>query len=67
VADEAMRAVSIIPQTLMAFRGSSRQSLKIVVPFCLPDGTVPFDPKEQNAVYFHQYAYRSAALFYRSS
>lgn len=50
-------------QTLVAFIGSSRKSVKIVVPFTLPDGTLP--PNRQLAEWFHAHAYERALHYYR--
>ena len=53
-----------LPQTLMCFTGASAKSLKIVVPFTLPDGTLP--QSEQDICFFHQHAFYTAAKFYEA-
>ena len=53
-----------LPQTLMCFTGASAKSLKIVVPFTLPDGTLP--QTEQDISFFHQHAYFTSAKFYEA-
>lgn len=50
-------------QTLVAFIGSSGKSVKIVVPFTLPDGSLP--DGQQLAGWFHAHAYRMAYHYYR--
>ncbi len=71
--DAIRRAASILPQTLMCFAGSSGLSLKVVVPFTLPDGKLPGEEVGDGASsrsvvsdmhYFHQHAYYTAAKFY---
>lgn len=52
-----------LPQTLLAFVGSSGKSVKILIPFTLPDGTVPQDRKQ--AEMFHAQAYREAIKWYQ--
>ena len=47
------------PQTLLTFLGTSGQSLKILMPYLLPDGTLPVG--EQQVQLFRQYAFRRAA------
>ena len=49
---------SLLPQTLVAFAGSSGKSVKIWVLFSLPDGTLP--QTEEQALLFHAHAYRLA-------
>lgn len=51
------------PQTLAAFTGSGGKSLKVLVRFTLPDGTLPAG--EEQIRLFYAGAYRRAALFYR--
>ena len=53
-----------LPQTLMCFVGASANSLKVVVAFTLPDGTLP--ELEQDVDYFHQHAYFTCAKFYEA-
>ncbi|MCD8268645.1 MAG: DUF3874 domain-containing protein [Parabacteroides sp.] len=50
-------------QTLLAFIGSSRKSVKIVVPFTLPDGSLPCN--RELAEWFHAHAYLRALNYYR--
>lgn len=50
-------------QTLLVFIGSSRKSVKIVVPFTLPDGSLPCNRKL--AKWFHAHAYQLALNYYR--
>ncbi|MEG1749800.1 MAG: BT4734/BF3469 family protein [Tannerellaceae bacterium] len=50
------------PQTLTAFVGSSGRSVKIIVPFTLPDGTLP--EKVEEVRRFHAHAYRWAVKYY---
>lgn len=50
-------------QTLLAFIGSSRKSVKIVVPFTLPDGSFPCN--RALAERFHAHAYQLALNYYR--
>lgn len=50
-------------QTLLAFIGSSRKSVKIVVPFTLPDGSLPCN--RELAEWFHAHAYQLALNYYR--
>ncbi|MBD9167862.1 BT4734/BF3469 family protein [uncultured Parabacteroides sp.] len=52
-----------MPQTLLAFIGLSGKSVKIVVPFTLPDGTLP-DTQEQ-IKRFHAQAYLTAVKYYQ--
>jgi len=51
------------PQTLAAFTGSGGKSLKVLVRFVLPDGTLPTG--EENIRLFYAHAHRRAVLFYR--
>lgn len=55
--------VAQLPQTMIAFVGSSGKTLKIIVPFCRPDGTLPQSTEE--ALLFHAHAYRWAVNFYQ--
>lgn len=50
-------------QTLLAFVGASRKSVKIVVPFTLPDGSLPCN--HELAELFHAHAYQLALHYYR--
>ena len=50
-------------QTLLAFIGSSRKSVKIVVPFTLPDGSLPCN--SELAEWFHAHAYQLALNYYQ--
>ena len=50
-------------QTMLAFIGSSRKSVKIVVPFTLPDGSLP--SSRELAEWFHAHAYQRALNYYR--
>lgn len=62
-ATEVKNAAAASLQTLLAFIGSSGKSVKIVVPFTLPDGSLPQD--RQLAEWFHAHAYRLAYNYYR--
>ncbi|MDD4404145.1 MAG: BT4734/BF3469 family protein [Parabacteroides sp.] len=64
--DEARRVRDLASeslQTMVAFIGSGGRSVKIVVPFTLPDGTLP--QNEKQAELFHAHAYRRAAAYYK--
>ena len=63
-ADNYKFLASALPQTLLCFAGSSDRTLKIIVPFALPDGSLPTDDKD--ILMFHQTAYVMAAKFYES-
>nr|WP_321373113.1 BT4734/BF3469 family protein [uncultured Bacteroides sp.] len=52
------------PQTKAAFIGSTGKTVKIIVPFTLPNGTLPQTYRE--AELFHAHAYRRAVLLYQS-
>ncbi|WP_235331686.1 BT4734/BF3469 family protein [Bacteroides fragilis] len=52
-----------LPQTMIAFVGSSGRSVKILVPFLRPDGSLPVTVEE--AGLFHAHAYQWAVNFYR--
>ncbi len=54
---------AVMPQTLLAFIGLSGRSVKIVVPFTLPDGKLP--RSEAKAVLFHAAAYQLAVRHYQ--
>lgn len=52
-----------MPQTLLAFIGLSGKSVKIVVPFTLPDGKLP--RSREKAVLFHAAAYQLAVKHFQ--
>lgn len=54
---------STLPQTLLAFVGSSGKSVKMIIPFTLPDGTLPQSPELIEM--FHTQAYRDAVKWYQ--
>jgi hypothetical protein len=54
---------ALLPQTLLAFVGSSGRSAKILIPFTLPNGTLP-QGLEQIEM-FHARAYRDAVKWYQ--
>ncbi|NDV63661.1 BT4734/BF3469 family protein [Bacteroides sp. 224] len=54
---------SKLPQTLVAFVGSSGRSVKIIVPFTLPDGSLP--QKTELIRWFHAQAYKEAVKWYQ--
>lgn len=56
------KKVSEYPQTLFAMVGSSGRSVKFVVPYTRPDGSLPHLRKE--ATVFHAHAYRHALKTY---
>ena len=57
-AEKLKRAVSAYPQTLFAMIGAEGRSVKFVVPYMRPDGSLP---QERSAVeMFHAHAYRHA-------
>ena len=58
------KLASLAPQTMAAFAGSSGKSVKILVPFVLPDGSLP--EKRELAELFHAVAYRRAVAFYQA-
>lgn len=63
---EAVRVreeASAMPQTLLAFIGLSGKSVKIIVPFTLPDGRLP--RSEEKADLFHAAAYQLAVRHYQ--
>lgn len=60
---EAVRdEVARLPHTLAAFVGSSGKSVKLLVSFIRPDGSLP--QTETDAELFHVHAYRKAVKFY---
>lgn len=62
-AENVRREAAGMPQTLLAFVGISGRSVKIVVPFTLPDGSLP--RKEEKARLFHAAAYQLAVKHYQ--
>ncbi len=54
---------STFPQTLACFVGASGKSVKIIIPFTLPDGILPKSPEQINI--FHAQAYRDAVKWYQ--
>lgn len=61
VLEQLRRQVQLWPQTLLSFVGSSGQSLKVVLAYRLPDGSLPKD--EEQIALFRQYAFRRAAEY----
>jgi hypothetical protein len=59
--DHLQREATKLPQTLLVFEGSSRRSMKVVVAFTRPDGTLP---RGEEATLFHQHAIAMAYRFY---
>lgn len=57
------REAAAMPQTLLAFVGSSGLSVKIIIRFSLPDGTLPQTQTEIEA--FHSHAYQHAVKAYQ--
>lgn len=62
-ADDVKERVRELPQTFLAFTGSSGKSVKIWVRFTYPDDRLP-DTREQ-AELFHAHAYRLAVKYYQ--
>lgn len=65
--DEAAKLrdrASMLLQTVAAFVGSGGKSLKIIVSFVLPDGSLPRTAEQ--AELFHAHAYRRAASYYQT-
>ena len=58
------KLASEAPQTLAAFTGSSGKSVKILLPFTLPDGSLP--QTKELAELFHASACRRAVNYYRA-
>lgn len=56
------KSVTLLPQTLLAFRGSSGRTLKVVCRATLPDGSLP--EKGNDSRLFRQHALALAARFY---
>ena len=62
--EQVRQMASEMPQTLAAFMGAGGDTLKILVPFVRPDGTLPQTEEEYRL--FHAQAFRKAFLLYRS-
>lgn len=62
-AEKIRREAASLPQTLAAFIGSSNRTVKIIVPFTLPDGLLP--QERELAELFHAHAYREAVKWYQ--
>jgi hypothetical protein len=62
-ATQVRNDVARLPQTLVAFIGSSNKTVKIVVPFTLPEGGLP--QEHRLAEFFHAKAYRDAVQWYQ--
>ena len=62
--EQIRQMASEMPQTLAAFMGAGGDTLKILVPFVRPDGTLPQTEEEYRL--FHAHAFRKAFLLYRS-
>lgn len=62
--EQVRQMASEMPQTLAAFMGAGGDTLKILVPFVRPDGTLPQTEEEYRL--FHAHAFRKAFLLYRS-
>ncbi len=60
---EIRNKASMLPQTLLSFIGSSNRSVKIIVPFVLPDGKLPDEAEKIDL--FHAHAYRKAVQYYQ--
>lgn len=61
--EKIKKLASEAPQTLAAFTGSSGKSVKILVPFTLPDGSLP--QTKELAELFHAVACRRTVNYYR--
>ena len=59
---QVRKSVTLLPQTLLAFRGSSGRTLKVVCRATLPDGSLP--EKGNDSRLFRQHALALAARFY---
>jgi len=59
--EQLRKHVNLWEQTLLSFIGSSGQSLKVLIPYRLTDGTLPTEPSR--TALFHQYAYNRAAEY----
>ena len=62
-ADEVKERVKELPQTYLAFTGSSGKSVKVWVRFTYPNDLLPTTSEE--AELFHAHAYRLAVKFYQ--
>ncbi len=62
-ADEVKERVKELPQTYLAFTGSSGKSVKVWVRFTYPDDLLPGN--REQAELFHAHAYRLAVKFYQ--
>lgn len=62
-ARELRDLAAVLPQTYLAFVGSSGKSVKILVPFTLMDGTLPQSADQIKL--FHAQAYREAVKWYQ--
>lgn len=62
-ADEVKERVKELPQTYLAFTGSSGKSVKIWVRFTYPDDNLPVT--REQAELFHAHAYRLAVKYYQ--
>ena len=61
ILERLRRQVNLWQQTLMSFIGTSGQSLKVLIPYRLPDGDLPTDPRQLSL--FQQYAYKRTAEY----
>ena len=59
--EQLRQMVNLWPQTVLSFVGSSGLSLKVVLAYSLPDGTLPTDAGQ--VALFRQYAYKRAAEY----
>lgn len=59
--EQLRRMVNVWEQTLMSFVGSSGRSLKVLIPYCLPGGGLPEEPRQ--VALFQQYAYKRASEY----
>lgn len=57
------KQASEMPQTLLAFIGSGGKGVKIIVPFTLSNGSLPY--KKDKIELFHAHAYRLAVKYYQ--
>ena len=62
-ADEVKERVKELPQTYLAFTGSSGKSVKVWVRFTYPNDLLPTTSEE--AELFHAHAYRLAVKYYQ--
>ena len=58
------KRVAGFPQTLACFIGSSGRSVKVVIPFTLPDGSLP--ETEERMRLFHAHAYQRASRYFEA-